>query len=232
MQNGNYIFNRKGWAVCQGSVHTLINKYQEFCQLFSLKQLITCPTRVTCNTSSLIDRILTNSAENFFQSGIIDCGSSTVGSCRNINWFFVQVKYQVQNLIRKEKREFYVTNLRQKISKPKELWKTLKSIGLPSKAVAASNICLKGKNEIVFNAWKNCSIFKSYFSGLAHNLVSKLPFPPNIFTKSKIASYYDNNAGSKYLNFQLSEMSPEKILSFLKGLNPSKAAGIDSWVNF
>ena len=41
LQNGNYIFNRKGWAVCQGSVHTLINKYQEFCQLFSLKQLIT-----------------------------------------------------------------------------------------------------------------------------------------------------------------------------------------------
>ena len=41
LQNGNYILNRKGWAACQGSVHTLINKYQEFCQLFSLKQLIT-----------------------------------------------------------------------------------------------------------------------------------------------------------------------------------------------
>ena len=32
---------------------------------------------------------------------------------------------------------------------------------------------------------------------------------------------------SKDLNFQLSEMSPEKRLSILKGLNPSKAAGID-----
>ena len=39
LQNGNYILNRKGMAV-----HTLINKYQEFCQIFSLKQLITCPT--------------------------------------------------------------------------------------------------------------------------------------------------------------------------------------------
>ena len=67
LQNGNYIFNRKGWAVCQGSVHTLINKYQEFCQLFSLKQSITCPTCVTCNTSSLIDHILTNSTEKIFQ---------------------------------------------------------------------------------------------------------------------------------------------------------------------
>ena len=39
---------------------TLINKYQEFCQMISLKQLITCLTRVTCNTLSLIDHILTN----------------------------------------------------------------------------------------------------------------------------------------------------------------------------
>ena len=32
----------------------------------------------------------------------------------------------------------------------------------------------------------------------------------------------------KNLNFQLLEMSLEKILSILKGLNPSKAAGIDN----
>ena len=42
----------------------------------SNKQLITCPTRVTSNGSSLIDQILTNSTEKIFQSGIIDCGMS------------------------------------------------------------------------------------------------------------------------------------------------------------
>ena len=87
---------------------------------------------------------------------------------------YKKVKHQVQNLIRKKKREFYETNLRQKINKPKELWKTLKSMGLPSKAVTASNICLKDKNEMVFNATKNCFIFKNYFASLAHNLGSKL----------------------------------------------------------
>ena len=141
---------------------------------------------------------------------------------------YKKVKYQAQNLIRKEKREFYETNLRQKINKPKELWKTLKSMGVPSKAVTASNICLKEKDKIVFNASKNCSIFKNYFSSLAHNLVSKLPLSPNIFTESKIGSYYDNNAVSKDLNFQLSKTSPEKILIILTGLNSSKTAGIDN----
>ena len=139
-----------------------------------------------------------------------------------------KVKYQVQNLIRKKKREFCETNGRQKLNKPKELWKTLKSTGLPSKVVTASNICLKVKNEIVFNATKKSSTIKNYFSSLAHNLVSKLPLSRNIFTESKIASCYDNNSVSKKLTFQLSETSPEKILSILKGLNPSKAAGIDN----
>ena len=246
LQNGNYILNRKGMVVCQGTVHTLINKYQELCQTFSLKQLITCPTCVTCNTSSLIDHVLTNSSEKIFQSGIIDCGMSdhqlifctrkvkqakfnkhnnvflrslkhyTVNvfvkklqkvNFSNYEWFsfidvaytdflnklmkvvneiapskeivelihackklflkfkksklhideenYKKVKYQVQNLIRKKKREFYETNLRQKINKPKELLKTLKSMGLPSKAVTASNICLKDKNLILF--FKSCT---------------------------------------------------------------------------
>ena len=105
---------------------------------------------------------------------------------------YKNVKYQVQNLIWRKKREFYETNLRQKINKPKELWKTLKSMSLPFKAVTALNICLKNKNQIVFNDIKNCSIFKNYFSSLAQNLVSKLPLSPNIFTESKIVSYYNN----------------------------------------
>ena len=71
-----YILNTKGMAASQRSAHILINKYHEFCQIFSLKQLITCPMHVTCNTSSLIDHILTNSTEKIFQSSIIDCGIS------------------------------------------------------------------------------------------------------------------------------------------------------------
>ena len=50
----------------------MINRYGEFCQIHSLKRLITCPTRVTCNTSTLIDHILTNSSEKIFQPGVID----------------------------------------------------------------------------------------------------------------------------------------------------------------
>ena len=69
-QSSNYILNGKRSTTFQGSVHTMINRYKEFCQIHSLKQLITCPTHVTCSISTLIDHILTNSIEKIFQSSI------------------------------------------------------------------------------------------------------------------------------------------------------------------
>ena len=78
-----------------------------------------------------------------------------------------------------------------------------------------------------FNDTKNYSISKSFFSNLDQNLVSKLPPSPNVFTKSKVASYYDD-IKFKDLNFEFSETSPEKIINISKGLNPSKAVGIDN----
>ena len=73
-QSGKYILNGKRSTTSQGSVHTMINRYRELCQIHSLKQLMTCPTRVICNTSTLIDHIRTNSTEKIFQSGVIDSG--------------------------------------------------------------------------------------------------------------------------------------------------------------
>ena len=100
-------------------------------------------------------------------------------------------------------------------------------MGLPSKAASASNICLKDRNEIVSNDTKNCSIFKSFFSNLAQNLINKLSPSTNIFTESKVESYFDDIKFMD-LNFKFSELSSEKMLNLLKGLNPSKAAGVDN----
>ena len=49
-----------------------IKQYNEFCSIHGLKQLINCPTRITCNTSTLIDHFLTNTQDNISQSGVIN----------------------------------------------------------------------------------------------------------------------------------------------------------------
>ena len=54
----------------------LLKKYKEFVSSFGLKQLIRQETRVTCNSASLIDHILTNASEKISQSGVIDTGLS------------------------------------------------------------------------------------------------------------------------------------------------------------
>ena len=49
-----------------------IKWYKEFCSLNGLEQLLTLPTRITKNTMSLLDRVLTNSADRVFQFGVVD----------------------------------------------------------------------------------------------------------------------------------------------------------------
>ena len=88
-------------------------------------------------------------------------------------------------------------------------------MGSLSKVVTTSSIRLKDKNETVFHATKSFSIFQSYFSRLAQNLVSKLPLLPNIFHESKIASYYGNKAGDS--NYQLLKTSLENNIKYFEG---------------
>ena len=103
-QNGKYILNGKRSTTSQGSVHTMINRYREFCRIHSLKQLITGPTRVTCNTSTLIGHITTNSTEKIFQSGVIDSGISDhqlifcTRKVKRVNVLLISLKHYTVNL--------------------------------------------------------------------------------------------------------------------------------------
>ena len=66
---------RTQWKA-QIEYHPRQKKYLEFCKTFGLKQLIKSLTRVTPNTSTLIDYILTNTNEKITQCGLINIGLS------------------------------------------------------------------------------------------------------------------------------------------------------------
>ena len=53
-----------------------IKKYNECCSIYGFKQLTNCTTRITCNTSTLIDHILTNAEDNISQSAVINTAIS------------------------------------------------------------------------------------------------------------------------------------------------------------
>ena len=55
-----------------------VRKYQEFCNFFSLKQLISCPTRISCRSSTIIDNILASYPDRVSEKRIIDIGISVL----------------------------------------------------------------------------------------------------------------------------------------------------------
>ena len=75
-QNGKFILKENQSYKFKNSSSALVNKYKEFCQTFSLIEIITELTRITYSTSILLDNILTNSAEKVPQKGVTDVGTS------------------------------------------------------------------------------------------------------------------------------------------------------------
>ena len=76
--------------------------------------------------------------------------------------FYVEAKYNVQKLIKQKKIEFYNAKLTENIGKPKELWKALKNLGLPSKKSPSTNICLTKDNTTIC-ADKKIQIYSKNF---------------------------------------------------------------------
>ena len=70
------IFKHKPANTNNKEIPHLTRSYLEFCFTHSLEQIITRSTRITDQTATLIDHILTNSPDKVSQSGVIDLGLS------------------------------------------------------------------------------------------------------------------------------------------------------------
>ena len=131
----------------------------------------------------------------------------------------------MQKLISYKKKKFFENRINHSIGKPKELWKALKSLGLPSKTSVCGTTALKVKNTTSFETKSTLDVFKNYYSTLAKNLLKKLPTPPNRYTFNSIIQYYRHfiQTDAFHLTYT-TEIDIEKIL---RSTNVRKAAGID-----
>ena len=131
----------------------------------------------------------------------------------------------MQNLIAKMKKEFVENKLKECIGKPKDLWKAIKSLGLPSK----SGRCIVGaltENQIVKHDTKSIlKTFKRFYSNLAGNLLAQLPKSPNRYTIKFISYYYKKLSLSE--NFKLDATTEGYLFNILKNVEVTKTAGID-----
>ena len=70
----------------------------------------------------------------------------------------------------KKKKSYFEEELDKNRNKPKELWKTLKSLGLSSDKARQSKIYLKKDDAIQIEALENANTFKKFYSELAGGL--------------------------------------------------------------
>ena len=141
---------------------------------------------------------------------------------------YKEAKYFVMKLIKEKKRQFYIDKLKENIGNPKELWKALKSLGLPSKKRSISNICLKKDDKISFDDKANANTFKEFYCNLASDLVAKLPPPSNKFGITSVRKYYQDVLNLLPCKFKFSFVTEDLVLKLLKDMNIDKAAGIDN----
>ena len=73
--NDSYIFSQKSMLNSK-SIPCDVKSYYEVCTFFGLHQLIKVPTRITCNSATIIDYILSSYPERVTQQGIMDVGLS------------------------------------------------------------------------------------------------------------------------------------------------------------
>ena len=90
-------------------------------------------------------------------------------------------RWRPKRTIEQNKKQYIGEKLSENIAKPKQLWQTLKSLGLQNKKYSPSNICLKNENGLSFNSLSIAETFIKYYSSLAEDLVLKLTKPPNNF---------------------------------------------------
>ena len=81
-------------------------------------------------------------------------------------------------MIFNKKRLYFEKKLSESIGKPKDLWKALKSLGLPNKISSCEVSALKINNTVEHDSNSVLEGFKNCYSTLAENLVNMLPKAP------------------------------------------------------
>ena len=76
LRNDKFILKENQSCDFRNLSSPLLSKYKKLCQTFSLKKDIWVLTRVTSNTSSLLDHIVTNAGWTISQKGVIEAGLS------------------------------------------------------------------------------------------------------------------------------------------------------------
>ena len=138
---------------------------------------------------------------------------------------YKKAKYDAQKLIAAKKQAFFDEKLSESVGKPKELWNTPKSLGMPRKTVVSNFNAIDDNKPLTYDIETMSKVFKDFFSNLAKSFIDKLLDPSNKYNLESVFLYYSNFAIPEL--FHIKSTLEEKVFKIIKNIEICKASGID-----
>lgn len=138
------------------------------------------------------------------------------------------LRNRCKNLIESCKKGFIKEKIESNSNNAKDLWKTLKNMGLTMKGNSeSSKIGLKDdRGDIVFDESFVTNKFNNFFCNVASKLVSLLPNSSGYYISTSLDSFYIK-LGVQNNSFKLSIVSDDDVDKLLTKLNVTKSTGHD-----
>ena len=135
---------------------------------------------------------------------------------------FKKARNEVNNLVKKTKRDYFMTQFNTAKRDPKNTWRLINEITSRKTSVNSNVKAIKQEGVKLTNSADITNTFNNYFTTIGDNLANKIPCSDvnPIFYTSPV-----NSA------FSFAEISLESVLKTLKSINPNKASGPDNIPN-
>ena len=82
---------------------------------------------------------------------------------------YSEARTQFKNLIRKKEKVYFEEKLKDNTVNPKNIWETLKELGLPNDRPPSSDICLKKNEGLTFDPFTISEVFQKFIEILLAN---------------------------------------------------------------
>ena len=107
------------------------------------------------------------------------------------------------------KKQALFKKLSESVGKSKELWNTLKSLGMPNRMVVSNFNAIDDNKSLTYDIKTMSKVFKDFFSNLAKSFLDKLPDPSNKYNLESVFLYYSNFTILEL--FHIKSTSEEKV---------------------
>ena len=95
-------------------------------------------------------------------------------------------------MVTTKKQAFFKEKLSETIVQPKELWESLKSLGMPDKTEISNFNAIEQRTTLTHDIRSISIVFKNLFSNLAEPLLIKLPKPSDKHNLKSLIQCYSS----------------------------------------